>query len=140
MRAGKLRHRLIIQKPTLTQDALGGHLTTFSDIDNRWGSINPVSAREQLLQDKLEHKVTHKIRMRRPLGGQNGAYFAPRYFAPRYFEKFYFDSTVGIAGTTEITPNLRLCFKDRHFEIRKITNVDERNITLELECEEVFDK
>ena len=140
MRAAKLRHRITIQQPTLTQDALGGQSSTFSDIDNRWGSINPLNAKEQLQQEKLEHKVTHKIRMRRPLGGANGAYFASRYFAQRYFEKFYFDSVVGVAGTTEITPDLRICFKDRHFEIRKIRNVDERNITLELECEEVFDK
>lgn len=35
-----------------------------------------------------------------------------------------------------VTAAMRVCFKDRHFNIRAVINLEERNETLELLCEE----
>jgi SPP1 family predicted phage head-tail adaptor len=64
VRAGRLRHRLEIQKPIEARDAMGGVTITWDNVVERWGSIEPVNAREINEGSKVEERITHRIRMR----------------------------------------------------------------------------
>ncbi len=64
MRAGLLRHRIVIQGVTETRDAVGGVSRSWATDATRWGSIEPVRGRELLESDSVRGDVTHKIRFR----------------------------------------------------------------------------
>jgi len=64
VRAGKLRHRLTIEKATRTRDAHGGETMTWRRVANRWGSIEPLSGREQLQAQQAQSRMTHRVTMR----------------------------------------------------------------------------
>ncbi len=67
MRAGQLRHTIAIQEATETDDGMGGALITWADVSGM-GSVPaavwPLKATERLDAMKLEHQVTHKVRIR----------------------------------------------------------------------------
>jgi len=64
MNAGQLRHRLNVQTKVETRDTRGGVTETWSTAVTRWGSIMPLSMKQQMEADQLDAKVSHRIVMR----------------------------------------------------------------------------
>ena len=134
MRAGQLRHRVVIKKPAHARDAAGGYTETFQTVATLWARVEPVSAREQMTHEQLQQGITHRVTLRGFKGTVNGAYFGnyfgSRYFAPRYFSKYG-------SGAVELKPDWNVMFGTRRLRIVGIRNLDERTITHELMCEEM---
>lgn len=64
MRAGALRHRITLQANTDAYDAYGDISNTWTTGDEIWGSVDPVSGREEDLGSELVGVVTHFIKVR----------------------------------------------------------------------------
>lgn len=64
MRAGKLRHRVEIHRPTETRDVIGGVTRTFAKINTRWAAVMPTAGRELTHAGVIRADVTHEVRMR----------------------------------------------------------------------------
>lgn len=107
MKAGKLRHRVDIQKQTLVSDGAGGSTRTgWTNVDGGegvWCEVRPVSAREMFMADKHAQQVTHVIRARH---------------------------------SADFDTKHRLKFGSRYFNIVGLRNVEERDRELELICKE----
>ena len=108
MRAGPLRHKIIIDKPTYTQDSFGEGAITYTSEIGTWASIAPLRGREYWSAQQVTAGVSHKVTM-------------------RYRE---------LPASTGIDQKCRVRFGSRIFQIKSIVNPDERDISLELMCEE----
>jgi SPP1 family predicted phage head-tail adaptor len=65
MRAGELRHRVIIEEPTEgTPNAYGERVPTWREWDTRWARVEPVSGREVAYAKTHAATVSHKITLR----------------------------------------------------------------------------
>lgn len=64
MEAGKLRHRVTIQKRSRAQDPSGEESDVFTAIAEVWASVEPLTGREQFTAQQILSEVTHRIRMR----------------------------------------------------------------------------
>jgi SPP1 family predicted phage head-tail adaptor len=64
MESGKLRHRLILQTPTITKNDYQEPVRTWANTANLWGSVEPLSGREYEQAMKLNSEITGKIRIR----------------------------------------------------------------------------
>ena len=67
MRAGILRHTIAIQERTETEDGMGGFTETYAAVSGMGSvpaAIWPLRSTERLDAMKLEHQITHKIRIR----------------------------------------------------------------------------
>jgi SPP1 family predicted phage head-tail adaptor len=64
MRAGKLRHRLTLQSPTVTRDSYGAETIAWTDERTVWGSVEPLEGREYLEARATTQTITHQIRIR----------------------------------------------------------------------------
>lgn len=64
MRAGTLRHRIVIQTPTGSKTATGRPNRSWATFATRWASVSPVSGSESQNVDGLEGRVTHEVRLR----------------------------------------------------------------------------
>jgi len=62
--AGKLRHRVTIQRQTVGHDSDGGRKVTWDDVATVWAAIEPLSARERLVADQVQSEVTARITIR----------------------------------------------------------------------------
>ena len=63
--AGKLRHRLLIQKPVTTQNQQTGEMVvTWTDVASVWGSMEPLSAREFIAANAEQSEVMGKAVIR----------------------------------------------------------------------------
>ena len=82
MRAGELRHKIAFQVKTSTADGMGGFTHTWADSLDAFAAIWPLQASENLESMKLEHSVTHKIRVRYQTGvtADMRIHFGDRYF------------------------------------------------------------
>jgi SPP1 family predicted phage head-tail adaptor len=83
MRIGDMRKRLELQKPTETTDSMGGYTTVYATQYCVWGSLWPLSAREQIQADVRTSGLTHRIRIRynSELKSNWRIKFGDRYFA-----------------------------------------------------------
>ncbi len=106
MRSGRLKHRVTLQSPAGSRDALGERTTTWSDIAYVYAAIEPLRASELIASSQYQMNVTHKIIIR-------------------------YDSAL-----SELDNSWRILFGTRIFVIEGITNFGERNIMLELLCSE----
>lgn len=68
MRAGKIRHRVSIQRKTISQNSIGEGIESWSELCKRWASIEPASGSEVVIGDQINGTVTHIVTMRY-LGG-----------------------------------------------------------------------
>ena len=68
MQAGKLRHKIKIQVGTITQNATGEEILTWTDLAVRWASVEPLTGKEAFQEDHLQAEVTHKIFVRKTAG------------------------------------------------------------------------
>lgn len=64
MEIGKLDKRVVLQKPTVARDTMGGGETTWADYSTVWAAITPVSAAETVKSGRQVGELTHKIRIR----------------------------------------------------------------------------
>lgn len=109
MRAGLLRHAIVIQSPTETRDSIGGVVKSWATFASMRASVEPYQAREIARGEQVRADVSHKIVMRYVSG-----------LSP----KFRIAWTVG--ATT------------RYFHIVQILNIGERDKTINvLAMEEV---
>lgn len=65
MRNGKLRHRITLQRPGLSQDPQTGEmLPGWQDVATVWSSIEPLSAREFIAAQAGQSEVSARIVIR----------------------------------------------------------------------------
>jgi SPP1 family predicted phage head-tail adaptor len=64
MRAGRLRHRLILQSKVETRGAAGGVTTTWETQATVWGGIEPLSGREYTAIQQTQNEATVRIVIR----------------------------------------------------------------------------
>lgn len=113
MRVGERRHLVTFQKPKFINDTWGHGNPSFANTRTAWAAIWPVRGNERLESMQLKERVTHKIRTRY-MGDLSGLDVGWRVkFLPK----------------GKITP--------RYFDIKAVSNVDERNIDFDILAEEV---
>ena len=65
MRAGRLRHRVTIQRGTPGQDAYGAEVLTWSDVATVWAEVHtPFTGNEQTQMDERIAMMTHQVTIR----------------------------------------------------------------------------
>lgn len=64
MRAGELRHRIILQEPVHTRNTFNEMVTTYSDVATVWASIEWGSGRRYEAASQLNSEVQGIIRIR----------------------------------------------------------------------------
>lgn len=65
MEAGRLRHRVTLQKTVTTRDPdTGDTIRTWVDVATVWASVEPLSAREFIASAAMQSKVTARIVIR----------------------------------------------------------------------------
>ena len=65
MQAGKLRHRITLQRKQQTQDpATGALLTTWVDAASVWAAVEPLSAREFIAAQAVQSSVSVRVTVR----------------------------------------------------------------------------
>lgn len=64
MRAGRLRHRVVIQERAGTQDAYGQEEDSWTTVDTVWAAVEPLRGREFLEAQREGAEVTTRIVMR----------------------------------------------------------------------------
>lgn len=63
--AGRLRHRVTIQRQTQTQNPLTGELTVaWTDVATVWAAVEPISAREFVTSQEPNARVTTRVTIR----------------------------------------------------------------------------
>ena len=109
MRAGTLRHRVTLQKPTVVDDGQGGKTTTWTtgQVTDVPAAIEPLMGREAIEASKVQGTMSHRITIR------------------------YSSAVSGL------TPTWRVVFGSRTFEIHAVKQIDERRREVQLECSEV---
>lgn len=64
MRSGRLRHRLQLQQPSRTRDALGGSIAGWSTVATVWGGVEALSATEQFSVGQENYSLQVRIVIR----------------------------------------------------------------------------
>lgn len=65
MRTGKLRHRITLQRPGLSQDPQTGEMVPgWQDVATVWASIEPLSAREFIAAQAGQSEVSARVVIR----------------------------------------------------------------------------
>lgn len=108
MRAGELRHVIVIEQQSTAQDSMGGQVTTWSTLLTTRAAINPLSAIERSASQAIATDVTHQLTMR---------------YHP-------------LLADPVLNATRRVRYGSRLFEIRGTLNVDERNRTVMIEAHE----
>lgn len=68
MNAGDLRQRVTIQYKTVTKDAYGQEVITWTDLATVWASVEPLSGREFMEGRQETAEVNTRIRIRQRTG------------------------------------------------------------------------
>ena len=64
MRAGTLRHRIVIQRATSAPDAAGQQIKTWATWNTVWAMIVPLQGRELVAAEQAQSETTVHIRIR----------------------------------------------------------------------------
>lgn len=64
MRAGRLRHRLTFEEGAASKDVHGQAIRVWNGVGTRWGSVEPLSGKENYTAEQTQGRVTHKITIR----------------------------------------------------------------------------
>ena len=64
MRAGRMRHRVVIQQQTTTQDSLGQPANTWNDLDTVFAAVEPLSGKEFFDAQQVNAETTTRFRLR----------------------------------------------------------------------------
>lgn len=108
MRAGQLRHRVILQTRTVAQNSMGEAVETWSTYATVWARVSPL--RTRLSSDEFYHAQQINARL--------GVEVTIRY----------------LHGVETIE---RVVYGRRVFDVRHVVDPDERHVELILACEEV---
>ena len=85
LQAGRLNHRITIQTPVQTMDALNSPVSTWTDVITVWASIYPVLGYVTIRNEKLREDVTHMVRIRyRTVLPSYRIKYGTRYFDIKY--------------------------------------------------------
>ena len=103
MKIGPLKHRIVLQRKTVTEDTLKQQSESWVDFAYVWGSIEPLTGREYFSARQENAEVTTRITIR--------------------FLK-------------NVTPDMRVVFGSRVFEVVSVINPKELNQSLVLMCRE----
>ena len=107
-RVASLRNRITVQQDTgTTRDAVGGTAANWTTYAQRWSEVDPLGGSEGFRAEQFEAEVDHVFTMR-------------------------WDTT-----TKAITPNMRISYDSRLFDIQAVINVDERDRWIRLLAKEV---
>lgn len=81
MRAGKLRHQVILQTMSRSSDGGGGASLTWADTETIWADINALSGEERYAAQKDTPVLSHEIIIRyRTINPQQRIKFGSRLF------------------------------------------------------------
>ena len=64
MRAGRLRHRVVIQQPVNAADATGQMVATWTTVGTVWAAVEPLNGREYMTAQQVDSETTTRIRTR----------------------------------------------------------------------------
>ena len=64
MRAGRLRHRGVIEEKTASRDAYGAEVVAWVEVATVWMSVEPLGGREWFQAQGMQAEVTARLRMR----------------------------------------------------------------------------
>lgn len=64
LRAGALRHKIVIQRQVLSVDEFGSAVVTWTNIKETRASINPSTGEEWFINNELTNQVDHVINLR----------------------------------------------------------------------------
>ena len=59
-----IKHKLILQKPTVVPDGAGGFTRSWKDACTLWGSISKISGKETFFAKKLGSNTSHRVHIR----------------------------------------------------------------------------
>lgn len=114
MRAGKLRHRVKLQKKQLVSDGDTGHLEQWPTQCTLWAEIKGADEAQRFQYDSVGVEMTHQITVR----GSNAIYYL-------------------VDASQEELEKHRLEFKGRIFEIKTVQDTDERGMEYVIPCREL---
>ena len=72
MRAGRLRHRVMLQRLTRITDDIGGWTEVWLDVGQTWAEIRPVSGRAWMAAAQEQREVTAEVLIRPRQGIEAG--------------------------------------------------------------------
>jgi SPP1 family predicted phage head-tail adaptor len=64
MQAGKMRKRFTVQQRSRVPNELGEEADVYTDMLQTWGSLEPLTGREQFAAEAVQAELTHRIRIR----------------------------------------------------------------------------
>ncbi len=64
MRAGALRHRVLLESAVKVPDGGGGVVETWEEVAPLWVAIRPLSGREAMAAGQFASRLTHEITLR----------------------------------------------------------------------------
>lgn len=64
MRAGHLRHRIVIQQSIITRDSYGQPVASWVSVATVWAAIEPLSGRELIAAQAVQSEITTRISLR----------------------------------------------------------------------------
>jgi SPP1 family predicted phage head-tail adaptor len=64
IKPGELRHRVVIQQKTVSKDAEGIALDSWSDVATVWAAVESLRGREYFSASAFTTEVTHRVRTR----------------------------------------------------------------------------
>jgi SPP1 family predicted phage head-tail adaptor len=108
MRRGQLRHPIVIEQQSTSQDTMGGQVTTWTTLLTTRAAIEPMSAIERGAAQSIATDVTHQITV---------AYHP-------------------LLADPILNATRRVKYGSRYFNIRGTLNVDERNRVIMIEAGE----
>jgi len=102
MRGGRLRHRVIFQRATDADNAVGEPVRTWAALDTVWARVEPTAGNERFAALQVQADVDHVILCR-------------------------YNSTIA-----DLATNDRVIFGSLIFDIKLVKNTDFRNIQLQV--------
>jgi SPP1 family predicted phage head-tail adaptor len=64
MRAGKLRHSIIVEQRATTKDSVGQQTLTWSTFATVYAAVEPLSGRELIAAQAIQNETTHRVTLR----------------------------------------------------------------------------
>lgn len=108
MRAGELRHQIVIEQRSASQDTTGAQVNTWTSLGTFDAKVSPLSGREQIAAHSVGSEVTHEITLR--------------------YDPIFADPIA--AGSYRVRYGARL------FDVRSVLNDDERDRMVTLQAVE----
>ena len=110
MRAGRLRHRVILQEQTETVSAVTGAVSrSWTNTATVWGGVEPLSMRERMQGGQLDAVNTHRV----PIRWRPGVHSQMRVLVPK--EVTTLDGAIGAADTAIAVDSTAWSWGDNDF-------------------------